>query len=66
MITAETAKDIMNKGVVSATGEDELDAVIKRMIKALVKEIPILDREKKVIADLTMLDLLQYYHAVPE
>jgi CBS domain-containing protein len=66
MITAETAKDIMNKGVVSATGEDDLDTVIKRMIKSRVKEIPILDRGKKVVADLTMLDLLQYYHAVPE
>jgi len=66
MITAETAKDIMNKGVVSATDEDDLDVVIKRMIKARVKELPILDREKRVVADLTMLDLLQYYHAVPE
>jgi len=66
MITAETAKDIMNKGVISATGEDDLDVVIKRMIKTRVKEIPILDKEKKVVTDLTMLDLLQYYHAVPE
>ena len=66
LITAETGKDIMNKGVIFATGEDDLDVVIKRMIKAEVKEIPILDREKKIIANLTMLDLLRYYHAVPE
>lgn len=65
MITVEMAKDIMNKGVIFATAEDELDVVIKRMIKAKVKEIPILDREKRVVADVTMLDLLKYYHAVP-
>ena len=64
MITAETARDIMNRGVISASGDDDLEAVIKRMIKAKVKEIPILDGEKKVVADLTMLDLLRHYHAV--
>jgi hypothetical protein len=36
------------------------------MVKAGVKEIPILDRDKKVMADLTMLDLLRHYHAAAE
>ncbi len=66
MITSETAKDIMNKGLIFAGGEDDLETVIKRMVQARIKEIPILDDQKRIIADLTMLDLLQYYHPAPE
>ena len=66
MITSETAKDIMNKGLIFAGDEDNLETVIKRMIKSRVKEIPILDDDKKIIADLTMLDLLQFYHPDPD
>jgi len=66
MITSETAKDIMNRGLIFAREEDDLETVIKRMVKSRVKEIPILDNRKRIIADLTMLDLLQYYHPEPE
>ena len=62
MITAKTAKDIMNKGFVYATNEDTIDEVIDRMIRAGVNEIAILDDEKRIIADLTMLDLLKHCH----
>jgi CBS domain-containing protein len=64
MITSETAKDIMNKRLIYATNEDDVEAVIERMIKAGIKEVAILDDEKRVIADLTMLDLLKYHHLV--
>ena len=66
MLTAETAKEIMNKGVIYAAAEDDIEVVVKKMVKAGVKEIPILDRDRKVIADVTMLDLLRYYHAAME
>jgi CBS domain-containing protein len=62
MITSETAKDIMNRGLIYAKNEDTVEAVIERMIKAGIKEIAILDDDRRVIADLTMLDLLGYYH----
>ena len=62
MITSETAQDIMNRGLIYATNDDNAETVIERMIKAGVKEIAILDSKKRVIADLTMLDLLKYYH----
>ncbi len=62
MITAKTARDIMNKGLVYATNEDTVDEVIDRMIRAGINEIAILDDEKRVIADLTMLDLLKHCH----
>ncbi len=62
MITSETAKDIMNKGLIYATNEDTIDTVINQMIRAGINEIAILDSEKRIIADLTMLDLLKYCH----
>ena len=62
MITSETAQDIMNRGLIYATNNDNAESVIERMIKAGVKEIAILDSKKRVVADLTMLDLLKYYH----
>jgi CBS domain-containing protein len=57
--TAETAKDIMLENPVFAIEDEDVELVLKRMIDANVKEIAILDSEKKVIADITMLDLLQ-------
>lgn len=62
VITAKSAKDIMNKGLVYATSEDTVDEVIHRMIRADINEIAVLNDEKKVVADLTMLDLLKYCH----
>ncbi len=60
MITAERAKDIMQKNPVVATEEEEVGIVLKRMIRTNVKEIPVVDREKKVVADLTLIDLLRF------
>ena len=59
LVTHETARDIMNKKPVTAKEEDVVDTVIKRMIDANVKEIGIIDLEGKLIADVTMLDLLK-------
>jgi len=61
MITAETAEHIMNTGLIYATAEEEIEKVIKRMIKAAIKEIPVLDEENRIIGDVTMLDLLKHY-----
>ncbi len=60
MITAETAKDIMQKNTVVATEEEEVGKVLRRMLGANVKEIPVLDREKRVVADITIVDLLRF------
>jgi CBS domain-containing protein len=60
MITAETAKDIMQKRPVSAFKNEEVGNVLKRMIESNVKEIPILDEDRRVIGDITMLDLLKF------
>ena len=60
MITAETAKDIMQKNPVVTTEEEKVEGVLRRMIRTNAKEIPVLDNEKRVVADLTMLDLLKF------
>ena len=61
MITSETAEHLMKKSVITADVEDDVQAVMKRMVKAQVKEIAIVDKEKKVIADVTVIDLLKFY-----
>jgi CBS domain-containing protein len=60
LITAETAKDIMLKNPVVTTEDEEVVIALKRMIETNVKEIPVLDREKRVVADLTIVDLLRF------
>jgi len=60
MITADKAKDIMQKNTVVATEKEEVKQVLKRMIRTGVKEIPVLDKDKRIIADLTLTDLLRF------
>lgn|SRR6056297_1874918 len=60
ILTAETAKHIMSRGFIYAGAEDEVESVIKKMIKAGIKEIPILDEANRVVGDITMLDLLTH------
>ena len=45
--------------------EEDVETVIKRMLKAGIKEIAVLDDGKRVIGDLTMLDLLRFCDQVP-
>jgi CBS domain-containing protein len=62
MITSETAADIMNRQLIYALKDDKVEMVVRRMIKAGVKEIAVLDEARQLIGDLTMLDLLKHYH----
>ncbi len=59
-ISRETAGDIMRKRPITATVDDEIGTVTRRMLKANVKEIPIVDSEGRVINDITIVDLLQH------
>jgi CBS domain-containing protein len=61
MAVSETAKDFMHENVLVAQVTDDVEDVLKRMIKNNVKEIAIIDSRKRVIADLTIIDLLKYY-----
>ena len=60
MITAETAKDIMQKNPVFTTENELVETLLKKIIQRKVQEIPVIDREKRVIANLTIVDLLRF------
>ncbi len=58
LITCKTAGDLMTEGTVSARMEDEVGEVLERMVAGNVDEVPVVDDEGRVVADLTMIDLL--------
>ena len=58
-ITAETACHIMDKHSISATPDETVDNVLKRMAHSGVKEIPVLDKEGCIIGDITAIDLMR-------
>lgn len=64
MVVSETAGDFMQREPMFAIHSEDVEDVIQRMIDRNVKEIPILDDEKRVIADITIVDLLKYYKSV--
>ena len=56
-LTSERVADLMDRHVVFAKKEDDLGAVVDRMVAANIKEIPVVDEERRVIAVLGLLDL---------
>ncbi len=58
-ITAEAACHIMDKHSVSTTPDEIVDNVLKRMAHSGVKEIPVLDKEGRIIGDITAIDLMR-------
>ncbi|MFC1823623.1 HPP family protein [Thermodesulfobacteriota bacterium] len=59
-ITAETAGHIMQKRPIFAIEDDDIETMLKKMIKSNVKEIAVVDKDKRVIADLTLVDFLEF------
>ena len=47
----------MDKYVVCARKEDDLKTVLERMIDNHIKEIPVVDEDKKIIANIGIIDL---------
>ncbi|MCK4425111.1 MAG: CBS domain-containing protein [Deltaproteobacteria bacterium] len=60
MIATKTAEDIMRKNVLFTTKNEEVEAVLKKMIHANVKEIAVVDGDRRIVGDITVVDLLQY------
>ncbi len=58
---SEKAGHFMQRAPHFAVASDDMEAVLQRMIKENIKEIPIVDEEKKVVADLTIVDFLDHY-----
>lgn len=56
-ITAKTVSDIMDKYVVYTGKEEHPESVLERMIDNHIKEIPVVDEDKKIIANIGIIDL---------
>lgn len=65
MISAETARHLMQQETVSALLTEDMDTVLHRMISSNVKEVAVLDEAGKVVADLTLVDLLGFCNEIP-
>ena len=57
-ITCTCAGDLMTEGTLSAGMDDGVEEVLERMVDGHVDEVPVTDSEGRVVADLTMVDLL--------
>ena len=66
VLSREKAGDIMLKQPIYATTEEKIGVVTRRMLKANVKDIPVVDSDKRVIADITIVDLLQHLLTLDE
>ena len=66
VLSRETAGDIMLKQPIYANTEEEIGVVTRRMLEANVKDIPVVDSDKRVIADITIVDLLQHLLTLDE
>jgi len=58
LITCVHAGDLMTEGTLSARMDDEVEEVLERMVAGNVDEVPVIDEEGRIVADLTMIDLL--------
>ena len=64
MAISETARDFMQREPLFAVVSEKVEDVLQRMIDNNVKEIPVLDEEKRIVGDLTIVDLLKHYKYV--
>ena len=56
-LTTGKVGDLMDKNVLYARLEDEVDEVLDRMIHSNIKEIPVVDEDGRVMAVMSLLDL---------
>jgi len=56
-LTTGKVGDLMEKHVVSARLEEEVGEVLDRMIDSNIKEIPVVDEDRRLVAVLSLLDL---------
>ncbi len=58
LITCTCAGDLMTEGTPSTGMDEDVEEVLERMVAGNVDEIPVTDKEGRIVADLTMIDLL--------
>lgn len=60
MFSSESARHLMHIEAVYSSLEKDVEAVLQRMIHTHVKALTVLDAARRVVADLTLFDLLSY------
>ena len=61
LFTSEKAEDVMDAGLSICHEHECLHDVVTRMIERNVKDMPVVDQEGRIIADLDILDLLELW-----
>lgn len=57
MITARKVADIMDSDVICARKEDRIEAVLDKMVPRNIKQVPVVDEERRIIANVGIIDL---------
>lgn len=60
MALAERAEDYIDRPTIYARPADNIDQILKKMLKAGIKEVPVIDSTGKLVADLTLVDIFKY------
>ena len=61
---AEKAADFMQPESIRITKDDNLEKVLEQMIEHDVVELPVVDELGRLVHDITMVDIMNYYHKV--
>ncbi len=56
-ITPRHVRDIMDAKVISARLDEDVEDVLMRFIRSNIKEMPVLDQERRIIKNIGVLDL---------
>jgi CBS domain-containing protein len=56
-ITCEKVADIMERHLIYARQDDDLEKVLDRMLQRNIKQIPVVDEEQRIIVNVGILDL---------
>ena len=59
MVTSDDVGHIMKKKPPFAVKSDDIGEVIRKMVKSNMKHLPLLDDEKRVICDISMIDIIK-------
>ncbi len=57
-LSCKKAGDIVDRRLVYATADEDVEKVLDRCLKYNIKELPVLDEKKRVIKNIGVLDLL--------
>jgi CBS domain-containing protein len=59
LVTTETAGEMMKKEPVFAREDEDMEEVLKRMLGKDLSEIPVVDGENRLTADITLVDIMK-------